>query len=82
MVIEGWNIIDSLYMTIITLASVGYREVHELSRNGQLFTIVLIIGGVGTVLYALNNGAKLILEDEFKEVFGRKGLEDMAGIKR
>ncbi|BCB95726.1 potassium transporter TrkA [Dissulfurispira thermophila] len=74
-IIEGWSILDSIYMTIITLASVGYKEVHELSYNGRIFTIILIIGGVGTVLYALNNGAKLILEGEFKEVFGRKRLE-------
>jgi len=75
MVIEGWNILDSLYMTIITIASVGYKEIHELSARGRMFTIVLIIGGVGSVLYALNNGAKLILEGEFKEIFGRKRLE-------
>lgn len=74
-VIEGWNILDSLYMTIITIASVGYKEMHELSARGRMFTIVLIIGGVGSVLYALNNGAKLILEGEFKEIFGRKRLE-------
>ncbi len=53
----------------------GYKEVHELSYNRRMFTIILIIGGVGTVLYALNNGAKLILEGEFKEIFGRKRLE-------
>jgi voltage-gated potassium channel len=75
MIVEGWSILDSIYMTIITLASVGYKEVHELSYNGRMFTIVLIIGGVGTVLYALNNGAKLILEGEFKEIFWRKRLE-------
>jgi len=73
--VEGWNFLDSLYMTIITLASVGYKEVRPLSDNGRIFTIFLIIGGVGTVLYALNNGAKVILEGEFKEIFGRSRLE-------
>lgn len=75
MMIEGWNFLDSIYMTIITLASVGFKEVRELSDNGRIFTIFLIIGGVGTVLYALNNGAKIILEGEFKEIFGRRRLE-------
>lgn len=75
MTIEGWKFLDSIYMTIITLASVGYKEVRELSESGRIFTIFLIIGGVGTVLYALNNGAKIILEGEFKEVFGRRRLE-------
>ena len=75
MSIEGWNMVDSLYMTIITLASVGYKEVHDLSFNGKMFTIVLIIGGVGTVAYALTAGAKIILEGELQDVFGRRRLE-------
>ncbi|MEK6652315.1 MAG: NAD-binding protein [Nitrospirota bacterium] len=75
MVIEGWNCIDSLYMTIITIASVGYREVHDLSPNGRIFTIILIIGGVGSVAYTLTTVAKIVLEGEIKEIFGRKRLE-------
>ncbi len=73
--IEGWNFLDALYMTIITLTTVGYREVHELSSKGMIFTIVLLLVGVGTVLYALSAGAKLILEGELQELFGRKRLE-------
>jgi len=73
--IEGWNFLDSLYMTIITLATVGFREVHDLSFKGKLFTIFLIFGGVGTVLYALSTGARVILEGELKAIFGRKKLE-------
>ena len=75
MLIEGWNLLDSLYMTIITLASVGYKEIHDLSVDGKIFTIVLIIGGVGTVAYALTAGARIILEGELQDVFGRKRLE-------
>jgi len=75
MSIEGWNFLDSLYMTIITLTTVGFREIHDLSFNGKVFTIVLIIGGVGTVLYALSTGAKFVLEGELQEIFGRKRLE-------
>lgn len=75
MSIERWDLLDSLYMTVITIASVGYKEVHDLSSNGRLFTVLLIIGGAGTVLYALNTGAKIIIEGELQEVFGRKRLE-------
>jgi voltage-gated potassium channel len=75
MLIEGWNFLDALYMTIITLTTVGYREVHDLSRNGMIFTIFLLLVGVGTFLYALSAGAKLILEGELQELFGRKRLE-------
>jgi voltage-gated potassium channel len=75
MLLEGWNFIDSLYMTVITLASVGFKEVHDLSLFGRIFTIIIIIGGVGTVAYALSAGAKIILEGELQEVYGRRRLE-------
>lgn len=73
--IEGWNCLDSLYMTVITIASVGFKEVHDLSPNGRIFTIILIICGVGSVAYALTAVAKIVLEGEIKEIFGRKRLE-------
>lgn len=75
MLLEGWNFIDSLYMTVITLASVGFKEIHDLSLFGRIFTIIIIIGGVGTVAYALSAGAKIILEGELQEVYGRRRLE-------
>jgi voltage-gated potassium channel len=75
MIVEKWDWLDSFYMTVITLTTVGFREVHELSRNGIVFTIILIIGGVGTMLYALSTGAKFVLEGELQEIFGRKRLE-------
>ena len=73
--IEGWNLLDSVYMTVTTLTTVGYREIHELSVPGKIFTIFLIVGGVGTMLYALSTGAKIILEGEMRQIFGRKKLE-------
>lgn len=73
--IEGWPLLDALYMTIITLTTVGYKEVHELSRMGIIFNIALIVGGVGTVLYALSTGAKIVIEGELQTVYGRRRLE-------
>lgn len=75
MLIEGWSCMDSLYMTIITIASVGYKEIHDLSPNGRIFTIILIISSVGSVTYALTTIAKIIVEGEIQEIFGRKKLE-------
>ena len=53
-VIEGWGAWDAFYMTVTTVATVGYREVHPLSRAGQAFTLLLVFGGVGTALYAFS----------------------------
>ncbi len=50
--IEGWSAWDAFYMSVISVTTAGYREVHELSRPGQIFTAVLLIGGVGTAFYA------------------------------
>jgi voltage-gated potassium channel len=47
--VEGWSLFDSLYMTVITLATVGFKEVQPLSPQGKLFTIVLIISGTGMI---------------------------------
>ena len=75
MVVEGWNFMDSLYMTVITISTTGYREVHELSSKGMIFTIVLTVVGVGTALIAFTTGARFILEGELRQIFGRKKLE-------
>jgi voltage-gated potassium channel len=75
MVIEDWDLLDSIFMTITTVTTVGYREVHELSTSGTVFTIILILLGVGTVLYALSVGAQIIVEGELHELFGRKKME-------
>src|SRR5215216_1674224 len=62
MVIEGWSAWDAFYMTVTTVATVGFREVHELSRPGEVFTVVLIFGGVGTAFYTATLVATSIVE--------------------
>jgi voltage-gated potassium channel len=52
-VIEGWSPFDSLYMTIVTLSTVGYGETHALSAAGRAFTLLLIFIGVGNIAYSL-----------------------------
>jgi voltage-gated potassium channel len=49
MVFEGWSFTDAFYMTVITLTTVGYREVRVLDASGQLWTMLLLITGVGTL---------------------------------
>ena len=74
MIIEGWNFIDSLFMTVITLTTVGYSEIHEMDQAGRIFSIVLILSGVGAMFYALGVGAKVLLEGEIRDILGRKRL--------
>jgi voltage-gated potassium channel len=61
-VIEGWSAWDAFYMTVISVSTVGYREVHDLSRAGQVFTSALLIFGVGTAFYAFTLVAAGIIE--------------------
>ncbi len=82
-IIEEMTLIDALYMTVITLATVGFREVKDLSEAGKIFTIVLILSGFGVFTYALTIGARIIIEGEIKEVFKkrkmRKKVEALSG---
>lgn len=66
-VIEGWSVWDALYMTVTTVATVGFREVHPLSRAGQIFTLGLIVVGVSTALYAFSAMAAVVLEGGLKQ---------------
>jgi voltage-gated potassium channel len=61
-VLEGWGAWDAFYMTIITVTTVGYKEVHDLSRVGQVFTVALLLGGVGAALYTFTLLAAAIVE--------------------
>lgn len=74
-IIENWSAFDALYMTIITITTVGYREIHPLSGTGMVFTLFLIVFGVGTILYTLNNAARIVIEGEIQEIFGRRKVE-------
>jgi len=75
MLIEGWNFLDALYMTVITLATIGYGEVHPLSNGGRVFTIVLILGGIGTMTYIFSSITALLIEGELKDVFRRLKMD-------
>lgn len=74
--LEGWGVLDSLYMTVITLATIGYGEVHPLSTAGRLFTILLILGGIGVMTYIFTNISELLMEGGLKEAFRRLRMQD------
>ena len=74
-VIEGWPFLDSIYMTITTITTVGFREVHALSDNGRIFSIFLIVIGVGGALYILTMLVGYILEGQFGITMGRRRMK-------
>lgn len=75
-VIEGWSTFESLYMTVITMATVGYKEVHELSHEGKIFTIVLIIFGTGNLAYTIGSMIQFMVEGQLRKLLGRKKLQN------
>lgn len=64
MLIEGWSIADSFYMTLISISTVGYAEVHPLDIPGRVFTGFIIIGGFSVLAYNASVLASSIIEHE------------------
>ena len=75
MVIESWSLFDALYMTIITLGSVGFGEVHPLSSAGRAFTMVLIVSGLGVVAYGLSAITALWVEGDLGHLWEKRRMK-------
>jgi voltage-gated potassium channel len=75
--IEGWTWIEALYMTITTLTTVGFSEVHPLSPPGRIFTMALMMGGVFTLFYSATEIIRAIVSGEIQGIFGRQRMERM-----
>jgi voltage-gated potassium channel len=73
--LEGWSFLDALYMTVTTITTVGYMEVHPLSRTGRLFTLLLIVSGVTVLFYTVGKIAQVMFEGQFQRYFGRMKVE-------
>ncbi|MDB9510527.1 ion channel, partial [Kamptonema animale CS-326] len=65
--IEGWPPLDAAYMTVFTLATVGYGEIHPLGSRGRMFTIYLILMGVVTIGYIVNRFTEALIQGYFQE---------------
>jgi voltage-gated potassium channel len=73
--LEDWPLVDALYMTTITLTTVGYGEVHPLDAPGRWFTMVLLLFSVGIVAYSATTLAQMVVETEFRSVFWRRRMQ-------
>jgi voltage-gated potassium channel len=72
--IEHWRLLDAIYMIVITLSTVGFREVHELSDSGRIITMCLIIFGVGTVGYTVGQLIEMMVEGQ---IIGYRRMRNM-----
>lgn len=73
-IIEGWNWLDSFYMTVITVSTVGLTEVHPLSDPARVFTAILIFTGVGVMAYCLTRIAEFMFQRSLSNVLGRRAM--------
>ena len=75
MAIEGWPFIDAIYMTVITISTVGFKEVNLVSQAGRIFTIVLVFCGVGFSLYVAAAVVQFMVEGRIRIILGRRRLD-------
>jgi voltage-gated potassium channel len=73
--IAGYTFLEGLYMTVITLATVGYGEVRPLDPAGRIFTIVLILMGAGFLTYSLIYITQLLFDPNLIELYRRRRLK-------
>jgi voltage-gated potassium channel len=83
MLIEGWSFADAIYMTVITLSTVGFSEVQPLWPDGQLFTTALIVAGVGAVAFLFSTIGQQIVSGELHGTLRRtrmqRSIEGLSG---
>ena len=72
--IEGWSILDSLYVSAQTVTTVGYGDLTPATRNGRIFSTVFMLAGVGVVLYALTATVHAIVQSELVATFGQRRI--------
>lgn len=79
MTIEGFSLLDALYMTVITVTTVGYEEVHKLSPPAMIFNILLIVSSFATFAYALAKLTQYVVDGEINKFFKTRKI--MSAIK-
>jgi voltage-gated potassium channel len=73
--IEGWDVLESFYTTVMTLTTIGYGDFVPRTHGGMLFTVLLVIFGVGTMLYTVGLVAQIMVEGRLTMLLGRGKME-------
>jgi voltage-gated potassium channel len=81
-IVEGWNLVDSLFMTVTTLTTVGYGEVHPLTSSGRIFAVILMLVGVSAVAFAFSTLLQTIFRFELLAAMGvRRRYREMSKLE-
>jgi K+ transport systems, NAD-binding component len=75
MYVEGWNFIESFYMMVITLSTVGFGEIHPLSDRGRLLTAMIIICGVGNFAYIVSSFSRMLVDGHLNKLLWRRKVQ-------
>lgn len=70
--IEGWSLLEGFYMTVITITTIGFTEVHQLSPSGRVFTLLIIFSGIGVMGHAVLTGSRWLIEGEVEKIVTRR----------
>jgi voltage-gated potassium channel len=73
--LEGYSWLEAFYMVAITLSTVGYREIRPLSPTGQIFTMLLLVGGIGAFFYTAVALVEKVVQGEFQQFFGKRRMQ-------
>jgi voltage-gated potassium channel len=80
--IEGWTWFDSLYATLMTIATIGAGPLDRLSHEGEVFNVIMIVLGVGVVSFSIGMFTQAVIEFELQSFFGRRRMErDIAKLR-
>jgi voltage-gated potassium channel len=80
---EPYTLFEALYMTVTTLTTVGYGELHPLSPHGRAFTIILLLVGVLTFFYTVTELVRVVISGEVQQLFGRRRMaRSLAELKQ
>jgi voltage-gated potassium channel len=75
MIVEKWDFLDAIYMTVITISTVGFTEVNPVSDQGRVLTMTILVSGLGVLGYLVGTLTRALVEGQLLQVMGRKKLE-------